>query len=115
MDFTCADTFGKSYVDRTSREPGYAAKQAEDHKYRHYNDLMDQFIFVPIATETSGIYGTVGLQLIKKIGSKIKAVTNEKRATSYLIQRIAITIQRGNVASIFGTLPRSKNLGEIYY
>lgn len=67
---------------------------------------MDQFVFVPIASETSGILGTVGLQLLKKIGSKIKMVTQEKRSTSFLIQRIAVAIQRGNVASILGTLPR---------
>lgn len=89
--------------------------QAEDEKYKNYTDLMDQFIFVPIATETSGIFGKVGLQLIKKIGSKITAVTHERRATSYLIQRIAVAIQRGNVASILGTLPETKNLGEIFY
>ena len=76
---------------------------------------MDQFIFVPIATETSGIIGEVGLQLIKKIGSKIRDVTKEDQATNYLIQRIAVAIQRGNVASILGTLPRTKNLGEIFY
>ena len=114
-DYTCADTYAKSYVNRTSHDKGYAAKQAEDEKYKNYTDLMDQFIFVPIATETSGIFGKVGLQLIKKIGSKITAVTHERRATSYLIQRIAVAIQRGNVASILGTLPETKNLGEIFY
>lgn len=55
-DYTCADTFAKSYVNRTSREPGYAAKQAEDEKYRNYTDLMDL-----IASETLGVFGKVGL------------------------------------------------------
>ena len=41
--------------------------------------------------------------------------THEKRATSYLLQRIGLAIQRGNVASILGTLPPSKNLNQIYY
>ena len=40
-DYTCADTFAKSYVNRTSRKRGYTAKQAEDEKYRNYTDLMD--------------------------------------------------------------------------
>lgn len=114
-DYTCADTFARSYVGRTSRDPGYAAKQAEDEKYRNYTNLMDQFIFVPVASETSGIFGKIGLQLLKKIGSKIKTVTQEKKATSYLIQRISVAIQRGNVASILGTIPKTKNLGEIFY
>lgn len=114
-DYTCADTFAKSYVKRTARELGWAAKQAEDRKFGHYTDLMNQFIFVPIATETSGVIGKCGLDLIKKIGSKITEKTHEKRATSYLLQRLGLVIQRGNVASILGTLPQSKNLNEIYY
>lgn len=114
-DYTCADTFARSYVNRTSRDPGYAAKQAEDEKYRHYSNLMDQFKFIPVASETSGIIGKVGLKLLKNIGSKIKEATSEKRATSYLIQRIAVAIQRGNVASILGTIPKSKDLGEVFY
>lgn len=114
-DFTCADTFANSYVNRTARELGWAASQAEDKKFDLYSELMSQYIFVPIATETSGVIGKCGLDLIKKIGSKITERTHEKRATSYLIQRLGLVIQRGNVASVLGTLPPSKNLNEIYY
>ena len=70
-DYTCADTFAKSYVNRTANELGWAAKQAEKDKFDHYTDLMSQFLFVPIATETSGVIGKCGMDLIKKIGSKI--------------------------------------------
>ncbi len=114
-DYTCRDTFARSYVHKTTHEPGYAAKKAEEDKKIHYKDLMDQFIFVPVATETSGIFGSEGLALLKKIGSKISNVTQEKRSTSYLFQRIAVAIQRGNVASIMGTIPPTKNLSEIFY
>lgn len=114
-DYTCRDTFASSYLHGTSRHAGHAAKQAESKKIRHYNDLANQFIFIPIATETSGVIGKIGLKLIKKIGSKIAEITNEKRATSYLIQRISVAIQKGNAASIMGTIPPSKNLGEIFY
>ena len=94
---------------------GWAAKQAETRKFDHYANLRDQFVFVPVATETSGVFGKLALDLFKKIGSKISEKTHEKRATSYFIQRISLAIQRGNVASILGTLPPSKNLNEIYY
>lgn len=114
-DYTCRDTFAQSYVNKTSIEPGYVAKQAEKYKYTIYNDLMDTFVFIPIASETSGIIGSIGLALIKKIGSMISRVTHEKRATAYLLQRLSVAIQRGNVASIMGTIPPSKNLGEIFY
>lgn len=49
------------------------------------------------------------------IGSMIAEKTMEKRSTSFLIQRIAINIQRGNVASVMGTIPPSRNLEEIFY
>lgn len=114
-DYTCRDTFAPSYLDSTSKRMGYAAKQAENKKIDHYSDLANQFIFVPIATETTGIFGKLALELVKKIGSKIEMATNEKRSTSYLIQRISIAIQKGNVASIMGTIPQSKNLKEIFY
>ena len=102
-------------MDATSKHVGYAAKQAERKKFNHYKDLAARFCFVPVATETSGVIGKYGLDLIKKIGSKIAEATKEKRSTSYLIQRISIAIQRGNAASILGTVPPSKNLGEIFY
>ncbi len=114
-DFTCGDTFAPSYLNNTSKHVGHVAKQAEKRKINHYSDLANQFVFVPVATETSGIFGTHALKLIKKIGSKIITVTNEKRSTAYLIQRISIAIQKGNVASILGTIPPSKDLREIFY
>ncbi len=114
-DYTCSDTFAPSYIQGTSRQAGHAAKKAEQRKIHHYNDLANQFIFIPVATETSGVIGEIGLKFIKAIGSKIAEVTGEKRSTSFLIQRISISIQKGNVASIMGTIPPSMNLREIFY
>lgn len=114
-DYTCADTFAPSYLNHTAKEVGWAAKNAEDKKYEHYQHLREQFLFIPVATETSGVFGKDALKLIKAIGTKITEVTHEKKATSYLIQRLSIIIQRGNVASVLGTVPPSKNLSEIFY
>jgi ADP-dependent phosphofructokinase/glucokinase len=52
-----------------------------------------------------------------EIGEKIHKITNELRATSYLIQRITIAVQRGNAASILETTQDSNNekLEEIFY
>ena len=114
-DYTCRDTFAPSYLSSTSKHAGHAANKAEVDKINHYSELSNQFIFVPVASETSGIFGKLALNLLKKIGSKIADVTNEKRSTSYLIQRISVAIQKGNVVSILGTIPESKSLGEIFY
>lgn len=114
-DYTCADTFAPFYVESTSRQVGFPSRQAERKKFTHYIDLSNQFIFIPVASETSAVIGKIGLDLIKKIGSKIANVTNEKRSTSYLIQRTSVAIQEGNAASILGTIKESKNLREIFY
>ena len=114
-DYTCADTFALSYINKTAKEVGWAAKHAEEKKYEHYVDLREQFLFIPVATETSGVFGKEAIKLVKAIGSKITEVTHERRATSFLFQRLAISIQRGNVASVLGTIPPSKNLAELFY
>ncbi len=70
-NYTCADTFAPSYLDSTSRHVGHAAKQADRRKINQYSDLSEQFIFIPVATETSGVIGKIGLDFIKNVGSKI--------------------------------------------
>ena len=67
-----------------------------------------------MALETTGVWGSEGLRLIKAIGQRIATVTGESRATTFLIQRISIAVQRGNVAASLGTLPPGKELDEIY-
>lgn len=114
-DFTCVDTFAPSYLSSTSGHPGAAAVLAEKKKKTLYSFLEDRFIFIPVAAETIGVWGEDGIKLIQHIGQRITTITGEIRATSYLLQRLSITLQRGNVASILGTLPTGKKLSEIFY
>lgn len=103
-DFTCRDTFARSYIRSSSRHV------AEKRKIDHYNDLAHRFVFIPIAAANSTVIGKFGLDLVKKIGTKITDKTGEKRSTMYLLQRISHAIQKGNTASILGTIPPSKDL-----
>lgn len=114
-DYTCGDTFAQSHISRSSHELGWVAKQAENYKLDTYDHLREQFIFVPVSSETTGVFGKIGYKILNEIGIRITETTKEKRATSYLFQRIGIAIQRGNVASILGTIPPSKNLNELFY
>ena len=70
---------------------------------------------VPIAVETLGSWGPEGLRLIKSLGKKIQDLTGEKKSTFYLFQSISVAIQRGNAASILGTVKTGKKLDEIFY
>jgi len=113
-DATCSDTMAASYIDLTSKKSGEAARMGEDRKRRKYVELESRFIFVPFAVETFGPWGSEAKSLIHKIGKIIRGVTNEKKSTNYLIQRISLAIQRGNAASIMGTIPFSDCLDEIF-
>jgi hypothetical protein len=113
-DFTTPDTFAPSYLAQTSIYPGAAAARKEVEKRKKYAELEDRYIVVPVAVETTGVWGKEGLQWIRQIGSMIKDMTGEKRAISYLFQSISLALQRGNAAAILGTLPSGRTLEEIY-
>ena len=114
-DFTCAHTLAASYVNGNSKKAGSAAQVRETHKRWLYRNLVSNFHFVPICVETLGTFGEDGLKLVKRIGELLQNVTGEKRSTSFFIQRISITVQRGNAAAIMGTVPSDTNLEEIFY
>ena len=113
-DFTCADTLCDSYVRKASKAAGSAAEDREKKKIDKYKNLSDHYHFVPVGAETYGAFGPEGLKLLKKIGSKIREATGEKRSTFFLIQSISMSIQRANAACIIGTAPSSEGLEGLY-
>ena len=115
-DFTCNDTFAASHVNQTSQEAGGAALKGEKKKLSHYADLANSgYLVMPVACETLGSWAPMGKKFIQEIGQRTSEITVDKRATSYLFQAIGIAIQRGNAASIVGTIPKAKTLHELYY
>ena len=115
-DYTCCDTLASSHVPSTAQEAGKAAQQAEKKKLSHYADLATSgYITMPVANETLGPWAPMGLKFIKEIGSRIADAKGDKRSTSFLFQSIGIAIQRGNAASIAGTVPSAKQLDDLYY
>ena len=114
-DYTCSDTLAASHIPNTSKEAGKSAMQAELGKLNHYEDLTTSgYLVMPVANETLGAWAPMGLKFIKEIGSSMAQENGEKRSTSYLFQSISIATQRGNAASVIGTVPNTKKLDEIY-
>ena len=70
---------------------------------------------MPVAVESMGSWGEMGLKFIKDLGGRIADVTGEPRSTSFLFQSISMAIQRGNAISITGTAPKTKSLHELSY
>ena len=106
-DVTCPDTFAMSHVTASSSEAGSAAAAAETKKIRKYNDIISGVDFVPVAIETSGVWGDSAMSLIKEVGRRIAAATHDKRSTMFLRQRLSVAVQRGNAFCVLGTLPRA--------
>ena len=51
-----------------------------------------------------GPFGPKSLAFVKELGGRIREQTGEEMPTSYLIQRLSMAVQRGNVAAVLGSL-----------
>ena len=60
------------------------------------------------------LQGVPSKKFIKEIGKKIQEKTGNKNATSHIIQAISMTVQRGNVVSIMGTLGPLRKLEDFF-
>jgi hypothetical protein len=107
-DATCPDTFASSHVVASSNEAGSAAAVAEVNKTLKYNDIISGVDFVPVAIETSGVWGRQAVELVNEIGRRIAALTYEPRSTAFLRQRISVAVQRGNAFCVLDTFKSSR-------
>ena len=103
-DFTCPDTVAPSHLSKTSLAAGSAAVEAEARKSLKYAALTPANIFMPVAIETYGSWGLEAAGFIKDLGRRLVVATGEPRAAEFLRQRIDVALQRGNCASVMGTL-----------
>ncbi|KAG7301774.1 hypothetical protein JYU34_014797 [Plutella xylostella] len=102
-DVTCVSTFAASHLAGTARVAGSAAENAARLKHQKYTDLKNRYLFVPVAVETSGVWGGEAKALIRDLGRRIASRGHDRRSGSYLAQRLSLAIQRSNAASIMGT------------
>lgn len=114
-DVIVVDTLATSHINETSKTAGAAAEKASKMKLSKYEEIQKNYLMIPIAIETFGAWGREGKSFIKSIGQKIKNLTGNKKSTFYLFQSISMAVQRGNAASILGTVKNGKTLDEIYY
>ena len=103
-DATCTDTFAPSYLARATNELGAVAAMAETRKKGKYATMDPSHSFQPIAVETTGVFGPETLSFISALGSRICQTSGEKKSFSFLLQHLAVAIQRGNSACVMGTL-----------
>ena len=113
-DVTVVDTLAQSYVAATSQLAGSAADAAETRKQRKYEALEQQFIVQPIGFETMGSWGAGAKAFLTDVGNRVKQATGNQRAMEFLRQRVSIEIQRGNAASVMGTVENTKDWSSLF-
>ena len=109
-DVTCVDTFAPSYTSIASSKPGAVAAQAEERKCSKYSHLSSNHIFTSVSIETSGSLGPKTHDFFKELGYRLRQVTGEINSSSYILQRLSIAVQRGNMASIMGYIGHSADM-----
>ena len=67
-DYTCTCTLSWSNTEANCEDPGKPAEKAERRKLAKYEYLTSDYIFIPIANETMGTWGKLGLDFIKELG-----------------------------------------------
>jgi hypothetical protein len=102
-DATTPDTLAVSHLPSTSNTAGAAAAHASLLKNQKYSALSPTFHFVAIAIETLGPWNLEGLAFVRELGRRTSQVTRDQRETNYLLQRLSVAVQLGNVASFAGT------------
>ena len=101
-DFTCAHRLATSMRHLASEPGAPIAAYREGLKALKYKELTMQnsLVFHPESCETFGGFGPQSMDFVKEIGAKIAAKTGDKRASTFLRQRLGIAIQIGNTVAI---------------
>ncbi|KAK3887057.1 hypothetical protein Pcinc_008822 [Petrolisthes cinctipes] len=99
-DATCTNTFAATHLLYCFVSPGTAARAAEARKRQKYAALRQHYDFVPLAVETTGVLGQDFTHLIQDLGRRVTEKTGETRETSWLRQRVSLTVVRGNKVAI---------------
>ena len=104
---TVPDTYAASHLQLTSTTACAAAEKAAVNKTTNYVALAATHSFVPIAIEKSGAGAPQSAKFIEDLGRRITTITNEPLETTYLYQRMTVTLQRGNAVAFRNTFPES--------
>ena len=103
-DANCPDTFAPSYIARDTTQAGAVAKYAEQLKKDKYSHLEASHHFIPVAVESSGVFGLEAQSFVKELGRLLFHAMGDQNSKQHLYQRISIAVQRGNAAAVLGSL-----------
>jgi len=103
-DVTVPDTYAESHIGSTATKPGAAAQKTAQNKIDKYSKWANTHIFYPFAIETAGTWHEMVIEFTQEIDRRITAITEDTRETTFLFQRLSITLQKGNAVSFHNTM-----------
>ena len=68
-----------------------------------YSAISQTHDFVPIAIETLGPLNCSALSFVSHLGKRLSAASGDPRETSFLFQRLSMTVQRFNGVAFHDT------------
>ena len=101
-DATCWDSFAPSHIYTAASGPGALADMAAQRKLETYKDISQSHVFIPVALESTGAFGSHASDFFHQLAARIRSVSNDPLEYLKLCQRISICIQNFNCASILG-------------
>ena len=93
-DAICSDTLAPSLRDVAIREPGAVAAAAEHRKRSKYL----------YAVESLSVLGEDARSFFRDLAKCLEAVNDDRRSHQFLLQRVAVALQRGTAASVLGSI-----------
>jgi len=109
-DATCVDPVCATYV----RGSCFEANRAAVKKRNDYRTVCNLYHFVAFAVDCFGGWSKEAQIFGIELGKRMSRNTGETRSLSFFRQRVSIAIQRGNSASVLGTISSGSSLDEIY-
>ena len=98
-----ADTLAPSYASLSSISACKVAERAPANKGQKYSALSHTQEFQPIPLETLGPFDPSALKFLCQLGKRLVAAPGDCRETSFLFQRISVTLQRLNCIAFTDT------------
>ena len=85
------------------------AAAAEHRKRAMYSHLEATHHFVPLAVESLAVLGHEARAFLRDLVRRQTSATDDRQSHQFLLQRVAVAIQRGNPAAVLGTIGGTGN------
>ena len=88
-------------MNATSHIAGSAAEAAASRKEGKFAAISSNYLFFPLAFEIFGPINQAGCDFLSLLGNRLSLVSDDPRESSFLFQRLSVSIQRFNSICLF--------------